>query len=261
MRGHRDLLVLVAVAVVCALGTLIAPVEALALVFAVPLALFLPGYAIALAALARRDIEGLQMALIGVGLSLTVLVLGALLLNFVPGGLSWGSWALLLVLTTIAASRAAAIRRLPADAAGRSGFRLQRPAAPAVAALVLAFLIASAAVALAFVPVSADHAVGYSELSIQPYQEGSSSGVEVGVGSNEQETAEFDLVVSVAGGGPHRTHLSLEPGQTATARVPRAAGESGRTAASATLYRTREPGRPYRQVSTWIPPAPVGAEE
>ena len=53
------------------------------------------------------------MLALSVGLSLAMLALGSLVLNYVPGGIRACSWAVLLVLVVLAASREAALRRRP----------------------------------------------------------------------------------------------------------------------------------------------------
>src|SRR4029077_18937869 len=98
MRGHGDLEAAYASAALCALLTLALPFEPLRMLLAAPLALFLPRYAIPAAIFARRRIERRQFLLFSLGLSLAVLALGALVLNYVPGGIRAWSWALLLFL-------------------------------------------------------------------------------------------------------------------------------------------------------------------
>ena len=87
MRGHRDLRLLAALSVPCAVLAIVVPVEAIALLFAVPLALFLPGCALTAVTFARHPIEWPQRLVFSVGFSLATLALGALLLNYMPGGI------------------------------------------------------------------------------------------------------------------------------------------------------------------------------
>ena len=54
MRGHRDLRGAATAALACALLALLLPFAPLSLLFAAPLAFFLPGYAITCAAFAKR---------------------------------------------------------------------------------------------------------------------------------------------------------------------------------------------------------------
>jgi Protein of unknown function (DUF1616) len=249
VRGHKDLRLLLAVSVLCALGALLVPVDVVRLVFAVPLTLFLPGYAIAAAAFAQNPAGRPKMALMGVGLSLALLPLGALVLNYVPGGIQAGSWALLLVLVVLAACRAAAVRRPRAAAQSPAPPRV-RPSAATAAVLGLAALMVVAALVLAFITLPAKNAVGYTELWIQP----SGAAVRVGVRSDEQQRNDYRLVVRGSGGGPVVRRFALEPGEGHVLRI--ATGVSAVAASrpvTAVLYRSGHGAKAYRRVSTRIP--------
>jgi len=255
VRGHKDLRLLVAAAIACGLLAWLLPVGVLSLLFALPLTLFLPGYAIVAAAFARRSIERSTLLLLGVGVSLAVLALGALLLDYVPGGIRGGSWALLLVLVVIAACRAAALRRSAARPGRRAPIRLRTGAATA-AVLALALLAAIAAVTLAFTPLPAKHAIGYTELWIKPFQGSAGGGAKVGIGSDEQNRTAYELRVSFgSGGAPAIRRFALDPGESRVLRVPSDIAPTDRAqGVSAVLFRTDEPSRAYRRVSDWIPP-------
>lgn len=249
MRGHRDLRLAVTAAIVCAALALAIPVEFLSLLFAAPLALFLPGYALAAATLVRHRPGRLQLLPLSLGLSLAVLALGALLLNYL-GGIEAGSWALLLVVVTVAAARAAAVRR-PA-AAGRA-FGLRRPAARTVAMTSVGLVLAGAAIALAYVPVSASHAVGYTELWMQP--DGSET-VRVGVGNQQHTRTGYQLQVKFGPGAePISRSLELDPGEQATIRLAAPEGAPSKPLpVVATLFRDDTPGVAYRRVNGWLLP-------
>src|SRR5262249_13936171 len=126
VKGHRDLELATRGAIICALAALILPLEALRVAFAVPLALFLPGYAIAAASFARRPLVGPPLLLLSIAFSFCVLALGALPLNYVPGGVQELSWALLLLLVILNGCRLAALRR-PAPRARRARPASWRP--------------------------------------------------------------------------------------------------------------------------------------
>ena len=249
MKGHRDLRLAVTAAIVCAACALAIPVEFLSLLFAAPLAFFLPGYAIAAATLVRNRPGRLQTVPLSLGLSLAVLALGSLLLNYL-GGLRAGSWALLLVLVTVAAARAAALRR---PAAKGGGLGLRRPAAATLAAALAGFALAGVAIALAYVPFSAGHAIGYTELWIQP--EGNVA-VRVGVGNQQHTATEYELQVRFG----RRTQLvsrslRLLPGeQTVVQLTAPKAPTAAPLRVTATLFRSDTPGVAYRRVDAWLPP-------
>lgn len=257
MRGHRDLRIAAALALVCALLAPLLPVEVLSLVFALPLAFFLPGYALAAATFARRPIERPQLLLLSLGLSLCVLALGALLLNYVPGGIGPVSWALLLALVVLNGCRVAALRR-PKARVGPSG--PTRPilhiTVPAAGLLIGALLCATAALALTFTTTSAKHADGYTALWLLPPtpKDASQGGARIGVNSEEQKPARYILRVRVAdrSGEIVRSFL-LDPGETHVLKVGPPEAAPGRpVAVNARLFRQRKPGDVYRRVSGWL---------
>jgi len=257
MRGHADLRVAIAASLLCAVAALLLPLSGLRVIFAVPLALFLPGYSIVAAIFARRRLELPQRLLLSVGLSLTTLALGAVLLNYMPGGIRAGSWALLLVLVVLAASRAAALAR-PKPTTTRLDVPRLSPRRSELGLLAAGALAVLAALVLAFVPLSGKNAIGYTEMWIKPFGNESRAGVKIGVGNREQADAEYRLRVHI-GSNKEETvtyRIALEPGQTQVQVVPIEARSSGRpTPVVAVLAMADRPTLPYRRVSAWIPPA------
>jgi uncharacterized membrane protein len=254
MRGNRDLRLVTAAAVACALLALLVPVEVLSLVFAAPLAFFLPGYAIVSAAFVRARLVVPVLLTLSIGTSLSTLALGALVLNYAPGGVDGPGWAILLAAVTAAACRAAAIRRPSADAKWLPAWRA--PARSQAGFLAAAALVATAALVLAFVNFPADRAIGYTELWIQPYAAGGKTGVRVGVGSNEQHRTAYRLQVRLKQAGPTVTRFALEPGESRVLRVASVpAGDGSPTRVTAVLFRPGHSDRPYRRVWGWTPPA------
>jgi Protein of unknown function (DUF1616) len=255
MRRHGDLEAGVAAAALCALLSLVLPFEPLRMLLAAPLCLFLPGYAITAAIFAARPIQRRQFLLLSAGLSLAVLALGAIVLNYVPGGIRSGSWALLLFLVVLGCSRGAALRR-PARARGPISWAPARPNGGQAVLLAGGALALVAAVVLAFTPLSATHATGFTEMWISPLA--GDNGVRVGVGSAEREDSSYRLVVNFGGAREVTRRLDLEPGQHQVLAL----GESRATSSlvpvpvTATLYKegSPKPDRPFRQVTTWLGP-------
>ncbi len=257
MRGHKDLRLAVALAVAGAALALAVPVDPLRLLLVAPLTLFLPGYALVAAIFARTRLRLAQLLVFSVGLSLSVLALGALLLNYLPGGIRAGWWALLLILVVLGASRAAALRR---PRRGGAAISLARPRLDLAQAGLLAGGGAAilVAIVLAYVPLAADDAVGYTEMWIQPLR-GETTGVRVGVGSAEQEEASYRLFVSFgAAAPPQGRYFRLASGESEVVSLPAEGGISRDVPVSAALFKRDEPGQAYRQVSTWIGPPRAG---
>ncbi len=114
-----------------------------------------------------------------------------------------------------------------------------------------------AALVLAFVPLSAKNAIGYTEMWIKPFSNESRAGVKIGVGNREQSDAEYRLRVHIGAEGEETItyRVALEPGQTQVRVVPIETPSSGQpTPIVAVLVMADSPTRPYRRVSAWIPP-------
>jgi uncharacterized membrane protein len=253
VRGHPDLRLAIACAIAGGVLALAIPVSALSLLFALPLALFLPGYAIVSAVFVRRPLVTPMLMTLSIGMSLSTLALGALPLDLSPGGVRGLSWTILLIAVTAAGCRVAALRR---PAAGET--RIPVPAVPRgrqAGLLAAAVLVAAVALALAFVNVPADKAFGFTELWMQPYSHSDEHGVLVGVGSNEQERTRYRLRVRFGREGPSVVrHLALRPGESRVLRLPTLpANAIAPRRVTAALFRARRPDRPYRRVSGWAP--------
>jgi hypothetical protein len=263
MRGHGDLEAAVGGAALCALLALGLPFDLLRVLVGAPLLFFLPGYAITAAIFAHGRIQRSHFLVFSVGLSLAVLALGALVLNYLPGGIRAGWWAALLFLVVLGACRAAALRR-PKRAGAPVPWALPRVSGAQAALLAGGALLAIAAVALAFVPLSATNAIGYTEVWIEPLEASEGPGVQVGVGSGERDDSSYRLVVEFGDGeGEATQQLTLAPGQKQVLELqppdsaPAVISGAAPIPVTATLFKedSPEPDQPFRQVSAYIPPA------
>lgn len=253
MRGHRDLELVVAATLACVLVALLSPLETVALIAAIPLCLFFPGYALAAAIFGRRTPDRPRLLLLTLMLSLAILVIGSLVLNYMPGGIRDVSWALLLVLVVLAAARWAALHR----GSPRSG-SLPRPRLPRLAALdaILLGIGASAAVAaiiLSQVPLPAGNANGYTSLWMLPVP-GEPDVMRVGVVSNEQDEESYRLLFRVDGReAAAARELTLEPGEEQVFRLPVGVPSGSNPArVAASLYHADSPRELYRRVTSWV---------
>lgn len=251
MRGHRDLRRACAGAVLCALVATLVPFDPVRLLAAVPLTLFLPGYAVIACAFGSQELEPPKRLVLSVATSLTVLVLGAFVLNIFPFGLTTASWAVLLPVVTIAACRGAALRRdrPERDAAGIS---LPRPAVGGLAVSVVALVIAVAAIALAQKPLPADDAVGFTALWMLP-TDSREDAVAVGVVSNQHHRTSYRLRVSLGTNQSKSYRVKLDPGEERVYEIDVPPKPDGRTHVVASLYRKQRPEDPYRRVTSWLP--------
>ena len=253
MRGHSDLKWVCIGAIVAALVAALVPWEIVRLLAALPLAIFLPGYAIAAAAFGSEKLDLQRLTMLILLCSLSLLCLGGILLNFLPGGIRTVTWALLLVIVIVAAARAAALRRAkPESQREWARPRLRRWD---LACVLVAIAAVAGALVFAYTPLPASKAVGYTALWMLPGNAAAAPAVKVGVISAEQERQPYRLRVRVGKSGkPTVYRLALDPGEERVFRVPvelARGGSSTRVAAS--LYDTHHPQKLYRRVTTWIP--------
>lgn len=251
MRGHRDLRLVVAVTLACAVGALITPLGPVRVVFAAPLALILPGYALTAALFGSRRPDRLQWLPLTLGLSLACVALGSILLNYAPGGIGGLVWTILLVIVVLGSCAVAARRR------GRAGrgpiFVATLRPSPLTAILGIASMaMATAALVLAQATVEADHIDGFTQLWIAPPASTDVS-TRIGVTSEQQQSRAYRLEIEVEDrSGPMVRSFELEPGQTHIVAI-----RSGRAASpvrfKARLFRRGNPNAVYRRVSGWLP--------
>jgi hypothetical protein len=247
MKGHGELRLVAVASLLCAVLALLIPVTAFALVFAAPLVLFLPGYAITAAAFARRGLAWPQFLLLSIALSLATLVLGSLLLNYL-GGIHPLSWAILLVLVVLAACRIAAVRRGKVAKAPAWPRPRARPRGPQLAMLLGAAAMVVVALALSSSAVPAKDALGYTQLWILPAAGSGGSEAQVGVRSEQQSSIDFDLRVRIGASGLVRRSLRLAPGETRLIKLQAPPGSHGVVPIVATLLRHNRPFKVYRRV-------------
>jgi uncharacterized membrane protein len=258
VKGHRDLELIAAGSLACAIAALLIPAAAISLIFAAPLALFATGYALVAATFARERLELPQMLTLSVAISLTVLVLGSFLLNYVPGGLGALAWAILLLVVVLNGCRVAALRR-PAPGPRRT---LRRPRTePRRDAMLLGgLLLAAVALGLSQTTLPAKHARGYTELWLTPKTGSSAAKAEIGVGSEEQRETSYVLQVQLGTGeAPLRRELTLKPGETREFEFELPPNTTGATLpVAAKLFRQDHPGVVYRRVSAPISTSGAG---
>lgn len=255
MRGHRDLTVASVAAVLCALVAALVPVELIRVVAALPLTLYLPGFALVAASFDGEDLAPLKRVTIEVAASLFLLVLGAFVLNVFPFGLTTASWAVLLALVVVAGCAWAARRRGPSEPARRSPFAgFARPKTGSIVMVAAAVLIGAGSIALAQKPLPAKHADGYTALWMLPADAREKTLV-VGVQSDEHDPAAYRLRIDTNGGKSQSEtyRVKLDPGEEKTFAVKVPSRSTGRTRVVASLYREGETDRLFRRVTRWLP--------
>jgi uncharacterized membrane protein len=251
VRGHRDLKWVCVASVVAALVAALVPWDVVRLLAALPLAVFLPGYAITAAAFGPQRLDPQRLAMLTLLCGLSLLCLGGIVLNFLPGGLRTVTWALLLLLVVFATARAAALRREKPD--GRaSGWTRPHLRGADVACVVLAAVLAVGALVFAYTPLPASKAVGYTSLWMLPAKNAAEPGFKVGVISAEQGRRHYRLEARIGENGkPKRYHLTLEPDEERVIKVPVGRRKGKKTRVVVSLYASERPHKLYRRVTTW----------
>jgi uncharacterized membrane protein len=253
MRGHPDLAAAAAAAAVCAVVALAVPLEPVRAAAALPLAFLLPGYALSAAAFGPRPPGPMPVLALSLGLSLATLVLGALALNYVPGGLRAGSWAALLVLVVLVGCTVAASRR-----SGPSGGHFHWPSIrlgvqSACLLLGAAFAVAASAV-LWTKSLPAENARGFTRFWMLPASGPKAEGVRVGVVSQEQDPVAYRLEVYLAGRSkPITKRFTLLPAQKRRLQIPVAGRPvpADPVPVRALLFRSAQPETLYRRLTGW----------
>lgn len=246
MRGHHDLRLVATAAALCAAGSLIVPLGPVRAIFAVPLVLVLPGYAITAAVLGRRSLVSNEMLPLSVGISLSATVLSSVVLNFMPGGLQAIPWAVLLLLIVLLGCRCAANRRDPADA---SVLRIPSPKPAAALCLIGGAALIVAALVLAQTTLHAPRAFGYTQLWMTP-ADAVDNRTRIGVISQQQHSIAYRLEVRLSGRAePIVRSFTLSPGQARTLRIAPRSQRAIKVEAS--LFKRGKPNAVYRQIWGW----------
>lgn len=229
MRRDLDLVVTALAAILCAVWT---AVPGLRIAAGLPLVLVLPGYALSTLIVpdgprARGKISPvLWRAMWTAGLSLVVAVLGGLLLNLTPVGLTRVTWAFSIGGLTVLAAAASGWRR---RRAGAQPWRLPRPAPVtrlAACYAVAAVAIAGGAIGLAAASAGWQHNHGFAQLWLVPAR-GSAVGGQatLGVRSGYAGARTFHVVLRNGSGGSVTWDFSLGTGQTWQRTISEPAGQ------------------------------------
>jgi Protein of unknown function (DUF1616) len=238
-------LLIVALIAVAGMATALSGANNLAfgLLFGLPLALVLPGYALLAAEAPGGTLGTAERLTFSVGGSIALSVLGGFALNGTSWGLRAASWALLLGGLTLVACVVALIRRhaiAPAPATKRACLR------PRDAGLFgLAALVAAGAFALAINSAAQPTTDGFTQLWMLP----DGQNVRIGVQNMEAQpmrySAELAVGKQIVG---HWDTVELQAGARWEAVEPLPTHTPG-TTVELRLYRLDDPKTVYRRVT------------
>jgi uncharacterized membrane protein len=224
---------------------------------AILLALVAPGYALSVALLPQAR-DGYERLLLALGLSVCVIVIGGLILDLTPWGLTSLSWGISLAAFTLAACalaqrrRSAAAAEPAADATPKESLppaaRRRALAASSIAVAAVAAMVVGA-VLIARLPSSSAHVNGFTALWAVPVKQSEAS-FSIGIRSDEVRTTSYRLVASAGQRVVLRRNVTLRPGEEwlANGRFVRAAPAGAVKELKVLLYRDDRPKVVYRRV-------------
>ncbi|MEP7357635.1 MAG: DUF1616 domain-containing protein, partial [Anaerolineales bacterium] len=222
----------------------------LRIVLGVPLLLFWPGFALTAALFPRWRLGWTERAIFSLGLSLMTGILGAVMLNWSPWGLTTLSWTVLGSGVTLAAVLTALGRRRTQILPGVA--RLPGIGGGQLALLALAAVMTIGAVGLSRVPVYAPDVQGYTLLWMTPESEAGTPRLRLSVRSAELTTQSYRLELTVSGVPVAEwADISLTPGETWETTTFVVGVPTTDSRVEARLYRTEDPSTVYRRVSWW----------
>ncbi len=228
-------------------------------------ALVLPGYAISSAIFNTAIWPVAERVLLSTGLSIVVTILGGMLINLSPMGLTTSAWGVFLGGVTVCGALIALMRLRNDWASSRLAFTQTAPAITdtsryfsSTLVRVMALLSAVALVVAIFVAVSSAQSAasssGFTQLWILPSSEVTT--VQVGIRNEEQQSERYSLQIAASGATVQVwPNIALASGQSWTTKVhlpPQVTEGVGEVPVQAILYLARAPNQPYRQTLIWL---------
>jgi hypothetical protein len=249
-RRSLDLLIATLAAILGVAAQVLALPVGVRLALGVPLLLFWPGFALTAALFPRWMLGWIERAVFSLGLSLMAGILGAVMLNWSPWGLTPASWTVLGSGVTLAACLVALGRRRGQILPGR--ITLPNIGGGQLALLALAAVMTVGAVSLSRLPVYPPDLQGYSLLWLTPEADGGTPRLRLSVRSAELTTQSYRLELAASGVTVAEwADISLAPGQTWETTTFVVGVPTANSRIEARLYRNEEPSTVYRRVSWW----------
>jgi hypothetical protein len=239
-------------AFVCAVAVLADAPKPLRAISGLLLVLVLPGVAVVGAVTRRRPWAAEHLVLVA-GSSIASVILGGLLLDRLPDGLTTDAWALALAYGTVLIVIVAALRRPARSRTPRLRPRhVARPTGRQVALFVAAVGIAAIAVGIA--KASQDDAVRKTVVvqlwMLKAGRTKATTTLRIGVDAQQVPTAVYRLEVRAGTGSPTVWQVPVEgPTQwRAVVDIPRGSPQ----AVDVVLFAEEQPGTALRRVRQWV---------
>jgi uncharacterized membrane protein len=228
-------------------------IHIIGLVLALPLIFLLPGYTFVEVLFHRRPVDSVRRLLLSFGVSIALDILGGLILNFFPGGLTKLSWAFYLSSFVIVLSLVALCLR---GKNSLNGLWLAQIRLDVRKHLVGELFICAALGIVLFSFIFSDYSAlhqyrkGFTQLwMVQSEKPGQSCSVLVGVDSFEFKQMKYHLIMRLNNAQPMLLPLVvLSPQKSWRIVVPINPPMNSSVVVGTRLYRADEPAHTYRDV-------------
>lgn len=251
-----DIQIVIILTIIAATLVFIVPASWVPLrILTLPLVLVLPGYALSSALFIHSKSFGIvERFVLSLGLSIVIVILSGLVLNWMPFGLRSNSWAVLLSCITLGSCVVALIRRREQNVSTsvwsgirNFGFTFRQRLLLGAAAIII-----GAAVAVSIVGAKEQSYAGFTQLWILPASRADESKniVHLGVSNMESKAMQYRLAVDEDGKVIKEwLSINLNPNEKweVTLVLPRSE-HTATMRVEAMLYRSDAPNTIYRRV-------------
>ena len=253
-----DLLIVMTITIVdVALVFALPSTNVIGRILTLPLVLVLPGYALTCALFPKRALGVLECVVFSLALSLGIVILGGLVLNWTPFGLHTSSWSVLLGGITLIASAVALVRRRGQNISASAWLRVVDVGLNFRQGLLLALaaVVVCGAGAVSYLGAARQPLPGFTQLWILPADGASTKNtIRLGVSNMELTAMDYNLSVNMDGKVVKdwpSIYLKSNEKWEATLVLPQTT-HTGTTRVEASLYQTRAPTKIYRHVVLWF---------
>ncbi|HLX57049.1 MAG TPA: DUF1616 domain-containing protein [Ktedonobacteraceae bacterium] len=219
-------------------------------ILALPLVFVLPGYTLCEALFHKRSLDAVHRMLISLGLSLSIDILGGIVLNVFPIGLRALSWAALLAFLTALFALLVAYLRRKTVMIVKQPHRIRFNAYECIL-FGLACAVVMLSIGFSAASVAQQPRPGFTQMWMLPSdQSNNSCAVRLGVRSYELSPVTFSVEMTINGAQVNRwPSIVLAPQQEWERLVSIGSSETGAVSIEAQLYRSGKPQVVYRQVN------------
>lgn len=208
---QSDLLLCALLAVTATAATLVGASPILRTVLAIPLVLFLPGYALVTAVFPARVLPAVERLLLAAGTSFALTILAGLVIAWTGIGLAPASWAVALGSITLAGCAVAWLRRVRLGLRGPGVVVATMPRSGVIMVIVAALVAADVLLGSRLI-AGQQQSLAPAQLWLVPIS-GQPNDALIGVRAGGSP-AQYRLVISVAGEPIYEFEFSLDATQT-----------------------------------------------